>query len=221
MSQRKVSLAEGEFFHIYNRGNSKQVIFKDAADYSRFQQMLYAMNAQEKVSLRLIEKDVMYRYDRGQQLVYIGAYCLMPNHFHILLTPAVEKGIQTFMQKISTGYSMYFNKRYERTGSLFEGRFKSLHVDSDEYLKYLFSYIHLNPLKLIEPLWKEKGLENIVDGKKYLDDYFFSSYSDFSGKSREESAILNKDRTPEYFPNEHMFIKEINEWMNFRNLLHS
>ncbi len=216
MSQRKVDFAHNEFYHIYNRGNSKQTIFKNSGDYQRFQQMLFAMNAVEAVTFRFIQKEKMYSYDRGESLVAIGAYCLMPNHFHILLTPAIESGVQKFMLKLSTGYSMYFNKKYERTGSLFEGRFKSQYVNSDEYLKYLFSYIHLNPLKIIEPEWKNVGLHNIPKGKMFLEKYRFSSYVDFLKEERMESKILNIEKFPEYFPKKDIFLKEVQEWMNYQ-----
>ncbi len=202
---------------MYNRGNSKQVIFKDRADYRRFQQMLFAMNVDEGVTFRLIEKEKMYRYDRGDLSIAIGGYCLMPNHFHLLVTPLKEGGIQTFLQRLSTGYSMYFNKRYERRGSLFEGRFKSQHIDSDEYLKYLFSYIHLNPLKLIQADWKDVGLKNISGGKDYLDQYFFSSYFDYVVGNRIESSILNVEKFPQYFPSRESFLKETEEWMNYKD----
>lgn len=218
MAQRKVGFASGEFYHIYNRGNSKQTIFKDAGDYRRFQQMLFAMNAEERVIFRHIEKDNMYSYDRGPLLVAIGAYCLMPNHFHILLTPLQENGVQDFMQKLSTGYSMYFNKKYERTGVLFEGRFKSEHVDLDEYLKYLFSYIHLNPLKLIDPKWKEMGIRDIPGANKHLNEYTYSSYLDYLEKGRKEAGILNVDKFPEYFPTKDEFVAEIQEWLNFQTV---
>jgi putative transposase len=218
MSERKVSFAHGEFYHLYNRGNSKQVIFKDGGDYQRFQQMLFAMNAVEGVTFRLIEREKMYKYDRGDLLVAIGAYCLMPNHFHILLTPLKEGGIQSFMQKLSTGYSMYFNKKYERTGGLFEGRFRAQHANSDEYLKYLFSYIHLNPLKLLQSNWKELGLKNVEGGKKYLDEYLFSSYPDFIEGNRPETNILEVAKFPNYFPQNISFIHEIQQWMNYQTL---
>ena len=143
MSIRRVLFAFGEYFHIYNRGNSKQDIFKDNLDRERFQSQLFLANGTAPFDFRRVSKDGVYDCERGGQLVYMGAYCLMPNHFHILLTPAVEGGVHTFMQKLSTGYSMYFNKKYERTGVLFEGKFKARHADSDEYLKYLFAYIHL------------------------------------------------------------------------------
>lgn len=217
MSERKVSLALGEFYHVYNRGNSKQIIFRDSGDYMRFQQMLYAMNAVESVTFRLIESEKMYVYDRGGLLVYIGAYCLMPNHFHVLLTPAVENGVQLFMQKLLTGYSMYFNKKHERAGGLFEGRFKSEHVDSDEYLKYLFSYIHLNPLKLIDSDWKEKGLQNVEGAERYLDTYRFSSYQEYMEKKRREASILNRMHFPEFFPTKDSVVAEVQEWLTYQS----
>ncbi len=218
MSERKISFAHGEFYHVYNRGNSKQTIFKDGADYHRFQQMLFAMNVVEGVAFRLIEKEKMYKYDRGNLSVAIGAYCLMPNHFHILLTPLKEGGVQEFMQRLSTGYSMYFNKKNERSGGLFEGRFKSQHVDSDEYMKYLFSYIHLNPLKLIQADWKDTGLRNILGGKDYLDKYLFSSYFDYAVGDRIESSILKVENFPQYFPSRELFLKETEEWMSYKDV---
>lgn len=216
MSQRNTLFSEGEYYHIYNRGNSKQTIFRDLADYGRFQELLYATNSSERVVLKLIKKEDRFTFARQQPLVAIGAYCLMPNHFHVLVTPSVEGGIQNFVQKLSTAYSMYFNKRYERTGGLFEGRFKSEHAHSDEYLKYLFSYIHLNPLKLIDPHWKEKGLHNIQHAREYLDGYHYSSYDEYRGLVRAENAILSKESFPSYFSSEGSFLAEIEEWLHFK-----
>ncbi len=215
MAQRKIALVESEFYHVYNRGNSKQIIFKDGADYDRFQKLLYVMNSEENVTFRFVSKKNMYQYDRGSLLVNIGSYCLMPNHFHILLTPLVEHGIQIFMQKLTTGYSMYFNKRYVRTGGLFEGRFKSEHAGSDEYLKYLFAYINLNPLKLIQSDWKDVGLTEIPSAKRYLDGYRFSSHIDLTGGQRKENSILNTDKFPQYFPTAESFVTEMADWMSF------
>ncbi len=222
MSQRKTSLAVGEYYHIYNRGNNKQKIFFDISDYIRFQELLYAVNTTKSITLRLIDKDERFLFDRGEQIVAIGAYCLMPNHFHILITPLIENGIQMFMQKLSTGYSMYFNKRYERTGSLFEGRFKSEHADNDEYLKYLFSYIHLNPIKLIQLNWKEKGILNTDNAFDYLQKYKYSSYIDrvptgLTRGNRPESVILDIDFFPKYFNNEKSFLDDTTEWLTFNN----
>ena len=82
------------------------------------------------------EHEEMLEFERDESVVSNGTDWLMPNHFHIVLTPLVEGGAQLFMQNLSTAYSMYFNKRHLRTGSLFEGKFKATHADSVEYLKY-------------------------------------------------------------------------------------
>ena len=123
----------------------------------------------------------------------------MPNHFHILAKEVIEGGISKFMSKLSTGYSMYFNRKYKRSGSLFEGRFKIIHANRDEYLKYLFVYIHLNPIKLIDPSWKEKGIKDMLKVEKYLASYKYSSYLDYNGVSRLENGLLDINSFPEYF----------------------
>ena len=88
---------------------------------------------------------------RKETLVDIGAYCLMPNHFHLLIRETAEGNISRFMLKLQTGYPMYFNKKYQRTGALFEGKFKAKHITNDNHLKYLFAYLHLNPVKITDP----------------------------------------------------------------------
>jgi putative transposase len=140
----------------------------------------------------------------------------MPNHFHILITEKIEGGISKFMQKLSTAYSMYYNKKYKRTGGLFEGKFKSQHAGTDQHLKYLFSYIHLNPIKLIQHDWKEKGIKNKKEAIGYLNQYLYSSYIDFIGEKRVQNKILNTEEFPKYFPNTTSFIKEIFEWLSLR-----
>lgn len=124
-----------------------------------------------------------------------------------------------FMQKLMTGYTMYFNKRNGRTGVLFQGKFKSTHVEEDNYLKYLSAYIHLNPVKLIEPQWKEKGIQDQKSAQKYLHSYHYSSYLDYRGASRIESIILNKDAMPDYFNTPHSFKADIAEWLSFKEEL--
>ena len=137
----------------------------------------------------------------------------MPNHFHLLLREKKEGGISMFMEKFLTAYSMYFNKKNGRTGKLFEGVFKAIHVDNDEYLKYLFSYIHLNPVKIIDPLWKESGISDKEKAKQYLGNYPYSSYFDYLGRARGENLILNKEAFPEYFENSKEFEQFIDDWL--------
>ncbi len=220
MTTRLDALAFGEFYHVYNRGVDKRTVFQDELDYERFVALLFLSNMADAVNIRDIRKihDSVFEYERTEPIVHIGAYCLMSNHFHILLTPAVENGIQTFMLKVQTGYSMFFNKRNARTGALFEGRFKSRHVKTDEYLKYLFSYIHLNPVKHIQSDWKEVGIRDLERTKKYLHDYQFSSLPDYSG-DRIESSILKKEKFPEYFASKTEIDAELLEWLTYRPLI--
>lgn len=218
MSQRIHSLAIGSFYHIYNRGNSKQIIYKDVQDYQRFVGLLYSCNSMSAVKYNNLpgNSDLLSTIKDSEPIVAIGAYCLMPNHFHILLTPLVENGVSIFMQKISTAYVMYFNKKYSRSGGLFEGKFRSSLAQDDIYLKYLFSYIHLNPIKMIDPLWKEAGIQNKNQALLYLNSYSYSSYADFSGIKRRENKILNISVFPNYFPHVKSFEKEILSWFSSR-----
>lgn len=216
MSIRKVSFAQGEYYHIYNRGNDKRIIFHDDQDYKRFVTLLYLCNSINRIDISEIKKD-FFIFERGKNITAIGAYCLMPNHFHLVLTQLEDNGISKFMQKITTAYSMYYNKKYKRTGGLFEGKFKSQHLNDDRYLKYLFSYIHLNPIKLIQKDWKEVGIRNIEKALVFLNKYKYSSYKDYMGINREENIILDKKAFPDYFPNKKSFAREVFEWLSFKS----
>ena len=216
MPVRKVPFVPGEYYHIYNRGNSKQKIFRNEGDYQRFVALLYVTNTTNYLDLRTAKTaDDVFTFGRDKEQVAIGAYCLMPNHFHILLTPLTEDGVKNFMHKLSTGYSMYFNKKYFRTGSLFEGRFKSEYVNEDRYLKYLFSYIHLNPVKLIQPDWREVGIKNIDATLHYLSNYHYSSYLD-NGQTRIQTPIINRDSFPKYFEKKSGMDREMTEWLTYK-----
>lgn len=214
MSNRKVQLVPGEFYHIYNRGNSKQKIFRTTADYDRFITLLYLANTTTQWEVRKLDEEQIFNFKREVQHVAIGAYCLMPNHFHILLTPLVENGVATFMKKLATGYSMYFNAKNNRTGSLFEGRYKAEHVAEDRYLKYLFAYIHLNPVKLFQSDWREVGLQDTAGAQTFLDAYQYSSHID-NKVDRAESAILNRESYPNYFVTQSDINKEMMEWLTY------
>ncbi len=217
MSIRNVSFSLGEYYHIYNRGNSKQKIFHDKEDHKRFVDLLYAINRDEKFNFADSLKGIsVYELDGSNKLVSIGAYVLMPNHFHILLTENIEGGISRFMQKLSTAYAMYYNKKYDRTGSLFEGKFKAQHLNTDRYLKYIYSYIHLNPIKLIDKEWKERGIRNKKRAIEYLREYEYSSYLDHMSFPRIQNKILDRKIFPAYFANTQEFVKDIMDWINYR-----
>ena len=217
MGNRKVTFSENEFYHVYNRGTDKRKVFLDQADYYRFIQLLYLTNTTSSINVRDITKlhSNVFDWKRPDVLVAIGTYCLMPNHFHILLTPHTDDGVKNFMLKLSTGYSMYFNKKYFRTGSLFEGRFKSEYVNEDRYLKYLFSYIHLNPVKLIQSDWREQGIKNMNATLNYLNTYQYSSYLDHE-YSRQQSAVINRKPFPNYFDTKSAVDKELTDWLSYK-----
>lgn len=225
MAERKLPFIVGEYFHLYNRGNSKQEIFLDDNDRDRFTKLLYLCNSQKSIRFRedIVEKNIdAWDFDRGTPIVSLGAWVIMPNHFHLYISPRTFLGeddisVSIFMKKICTGYSMYFNKKYERTGALFEGKFKSTHMETDEQAKYNFSYIHLNPVKLIDSNWRENKLkdnERILD---FLESYKWSSYHDYRGKSRPENKILSKEDFPGYFSDGKTFDDEIFDWFEFND----
>ena len=220
MSLRKTPFISSEYYHVYNRGNSKQEIFNDAEDYQRFMALLYTCNSGNSFRMSLVKEGVEknpYLWERGNQISSIGAYCLMPNHFHLLIAEKESGGVSKFMQKLSTAYVMYHNIKYERTGGLFEGKFKSEHLDTDQYLKYIFSYIHLNPLKLVQKDWKERGIKNKKASLNYLNNYGYSSYLDFKGVERKESTILDRKAYSDYFSPTKSFEREILDWINYKN----
>ncbi len=210
---RKISFVVHEFYHIFNRGNDKRVIFQDNLDYKRFINLLFFCNSANRIDMReLIVKGVTFgEYDRGELIVDIGAFCLMNNHFHLLLHEKTEGGVPLFLKKVCTAYSMYFNRKYDRTGKLFEGVFRAEHADTDEYLKYLFSYIHLNPLSIFDSNWKEDGLKDLKNGKGFVEGYQFSSYKNYLG-STENLEVLSTGAFPRYFEDQNIR-EEIEGWL--------
>ena len=214
---RKFQFSVGEFYHLYNRGSNKMIIFLDDSYKKRFIKLLFVCNSKKPVVFKTIQGLPLDEIDRGETLVDIGSYCLMPNHFHLLIREKMENGISLFMEKLSTAYSMYFNKKNERTGGLFEGTFKAIYANDDDYLKYLFTYIHLNPIKIIDPNWKEEGIKDKNKAKEFLREYVFSSYMDYLGADRPESGIINKQVFPDYFSTQQDFNYTINDWLSFKS----
>lgn len=216
MATRKISFVVNEYYHIYNRGILKNTIFLDEEDKRRFIKLLFVCNSDKSVVFKSIQGLPLDKIDRGETLVDIGAYCLMPNHFHILVKEKKENGLSVFMGKLSTAYAMYFNTKYERKGKLFEGMFGSKYVDTDEYLNWVFSYIHLNPVKLIDPGWKENGISSPEFAKSFIQNYVYSSYHDYFLRNRLEKIILNKNAFPENLSQLNDFKELIEEFNNIQ-----
>lgn len=212
MATRYYSFAPDEYYHVYNRGNSKQIIFKSEQDYERFKKVLYIANTPESFKFRDFEEIDVFEVERKDVFVHIGAYCLMPNHYHLLLTPAQDEGIPKFMLKLATSYALYFNKKYNRVGALYEGPYRARYADSDRYLKYLFAYIHLNPFRS-----DDQRIQPFFDEKRFLE-YVHSSLPDYLGVERKEGKILNPSKFPEYFDSASAHRRELFEWLDYSEI---
>lgn len=183
---------ENSYYHIYNRGVDKKNLFNDKQDYAVFLGLLKRylipipkedetkkiQNNQNKVQNKVGPRKVRYRTDLFEKVQLIS-YCLMPNHFHLMIKQTTKEAITDIMRALSNSYVIYFNKKYKRTGPLFTGRYKAVLVEGDSYLLHLTRYIHLNPLDL--------GY-----ARSDLVNYPYSSFSSY----------LNKKRVDWIFPEE-------------------
>lgn len=180
---------EDSYYHVYNRGVDKRTIFEDEQDYKVFLGYLKEyLSPQKELSELRVEFTLKGSTFKGiPRLVnnYFGqinllAYCLMPNHFHLLIKQNDVGMMKNFMRSVSTRYSVYFNTKYARSGSLFQGIYKAVMISNENYLLHLSRYIHLNPLELTH---------NIEEA--------YSSYGDYVGLRN--TSWLNKDDIQSYF----------------------
>lgn len=145
---RKVQFINGEYYHIYNRGVDKREIFLDEKDYQKFLRGLKEFNNKSYYEERvkaLEEKKELSSFLGGlERIVNIVTYSLLPNHFHLIIKQSADNGISNFMHKLGTSFTNYFNKKYNRSGSLFQGPYKLIHVKNNDYLLWLSGYINGN-----------------------------------------------------------------------------
>ncbi len=186
--------AEGECYHVYNRGVEKRIVFAADTDYGRFLFSLFAcavrrLPPHDRRAPKTVPLARQLLAGVAGQLVDILCFCLMPNHFHLLLRQRVADGVPLYLQKLMTAYTMYFNKRYEHSGVLFQGTYQSRHVDRDEYLLPVSRYIHLNPLDLTTPGSKERGIVNPSAAHQALLQYPWSSYGEYAGQPRYQPLV--------------------------------
>ena len=147
MPSRIFPFANGYFYHIYNRGSEKKTIFGNKRDHQRFIQVLqYYQYLGPKPKFSHFSQFQTFKPDPNKKVVDIICYCLMPNHFHLLIKQLTDGGITEFVSKISNSYTKYYNTKYNRVGPLLQGEFKAVLIDSDEQLLHVSRYIHLNPL---------------------------------------------------------------------------
>lgn len=161
----------GCFYHLYNRGVEKRDIYLDKFDHHRFLETVnFYRNDPVPMKLSDFRRGVikLKKIEYQNELVNIYCYCLMPNHFHLLVQQLKDDGISMFMRKLSDSYTKYFNTKYKRIGSLFQGPFKARLIEDDEYLLQLSKYIHKNPSKPVFP-------HGVWEANKYP----YSSYSTY------------------------------------------
>jgi len=209
---RKTSFANGEHYHIYNRGVDKREVFCEDEDYLRFLASMREFNnnssdAQRDYEKRKAEKDgknwklsfgspkLSFQFLSMPKIVDIIYYCLNPNHYHCILKQLSENGISKFMHKLDTGYTKYFNYKYKRSGSLFQGPFKAIHIDFNEYLLWLSGYVNGNA-----EIHKIAGAEN----------YKWCSFPDYLGKQNE--TLCSKEIILSQF-------KSLNEYKDFVDMV--
>jgi putative transposase len=201
---RKIKFEPKRIYHVFNRGVEKRNIFLSDGDRWRFLQGMYLFNnetgsfnllytlEQEKGKMHfgILREHVKKKKIKRKHLVRVMADCLKPNHYHLLLEELQENGISRFMQKLGTGYVKYFNKKYERVGPLFQGRFKAVEVQSNEQLAYLLAYINvINPGQELEPELKSAA-QDPEEILRFVEHYPWSTHLEYLGKR--ESIIADK-----------------------------
>lgn len=183
----------GEVYHVYNRGDNRDDIFLDDSDYIAFLVRL-------KIVLGLLNPQAVQLRIRAvpQDSFSVLAYCLMPNHFHLLIKQHTSLAIGEMLNKVCTSYARYFNFRHKRIGNLFQDTFKAKHVDHDSYLMYLSAYIHNNPS---DPL-----------------SYVYSSLPEYCGTRN--GTLCNPDFILKYFNNDSMAYKRFVEGYSYQEHKH-
>lgn len=163
------NFVENGYYHVFNRGVEKRDIFMDEQDRNMFMYYIYIyLNPLDEVFIKYPTLPPRLQAKNMANEIYLVAYCLMPNHVHLLLRQKTKDGISRFMKQLTNAYTLYFNQKYKRVGGLVQGRFKAVTIDTDNLLLHVSRYIHLNPL-----------VSGIV---KNLYDYKWSSYFNYLGK---------------------------------------
>lgn len=169
LDKSRQGIAPGEYYHIFNRGAHRQGIFRHITDWHRL--LFGVLYLQSSVPIRNIARFASkFKADFGfpipidtqeavlsERVVELVSFCLMPNHFHLLVKETEEGGIGSYMQRLLGGYTKYYNTKYDASGHVFQGPYKAVHVKDDRQLTYLSAYIHKNPHDIAE--WRGKEFE--------------------------------------------------------------
>ena len=198
MPGRLVPLITEEFYHVFNKGITSQSIFTNKSDYQRGEDsLLYYKHINPPVKYSRLfslhqddRNDLLNQLEKEKQnLVDLICYCFLSNHFHLLLKQLVDNGISQYLSNFTNSYTRYFNTRYERSGPIFQGKFKAVHIESNEQLLHISRYIHLNPYS-----------SSIVSSIEQLKAYPYSSLAKLSTSKVESSLITDQfENINEYY----------------------
>lgn len=215
---RKVPLVTGEYYHVYNRGVDRRCTFEDGVDYGKLYQSLYLFNdanyrntghEQYFNETLLAAHEVLQ--DERNPYVSVLSYCLMPNHFHLMLLQRQDGGISKFLHKLGIAYTQHFNKRYDRTGSLFKSTFKVVHVENDAQLLHLPRYVHCNALDLTALNWREGQVKDWGVAQSFLDSFPWSSHRVYMG-DKQELPVIDLAEARKIFPDVASYTSFLKEW---------
>ncbi len=205
MAYRLNPFTEQGIYHVFNRGVNRQGIFSDEKDYARFLQTLYYYQfSGPKPKFSTYKRFKKNDFESNPKIVEIICFCLMPNHFHLMIRQLMEGGVVEFMSKITNSYTKYFNTKHSRTGYLVQGEFKAVSIENDEQLLHTSRYIHLNPL--------------VADLTKDLAAYLYSSYPDFIGLS--SSSLCNPEPILGFFNTKSSYKSFIEDHEGYARELH-
>ncbi len=217
-----------EIYHIINRGTDKRKIFLDDKDYLRFIHDLFEFN-DEKPAFNIgynfknqyidVKRQYIKKREPRKLLVEILAFCLMPNHYHLLIKPLTKNSKSEFIKKLNGRYAKYFNNKYERSGRLFEGKYKSILIKNESHFIHILYYIHLNPLDLIVSEWRERNIltSDVNKIMKFLENYRWSSFLDYIGKKNFPS-VTQREFLNNFFEGPENHKKSILKWLKEMNL---
>jgi putative transposase len=174
-----------ELYHALNRGVDKRILFMDGRDRSRFVAGLELFNDTKSIDNLHRTLDVGPTRSNKKPLVQIHGWCLMKNHYHLLLSEVEEGGITKFLMKLNVGYAKYFNKRHGRSGTLFQSRTKKVLIQKDAHFLHILNYIHLNPLDYSRDSrnWRGGTVSNSSQALEQLRKYRWSSYHNYCSNS--------------------------------------
>lgn len=223
-----------EIYHVVLRRIGNELLFGDIDDYYRMIFYLYECNTttpiiiRDRRKLRAKYKKLLKQIeaDRGQTpvwedkrdlLVEIIAFCLMPNHIHLILRQLKDNGISKFIQKIASGYPAYFKNKYQikLKGHFFQDRFVAVHIKTNTQLMVAINYVHTNPAILIDPEWKEKGIKDTEKIIRFLEEYKWSSYQDYLGR-RNFPSVTQREFALKVFGGSEICRKWVEEWIEYK-----